>query len=270
MFKFNFVQTWTCSRRIQGFVFDNDGTLVSSARYYRAPILDSALRFAEVASFDNAIIAEIDKFIGKSEWLMSFEVGKLLRRRFPGGSIAKTTPDEFFYQFARARAAEWQKLVTSGALVLKEGVGELLARIRRGKYFTAMYSDAPRVIALETIGPLLKADDLFTGERLMTCDDKRLSSHPKQHPLGWRELHSVAKRQSEIRCSELVAVEDGAEGAVGALSAGYGAVIVVPDRETRPFDRWDEGGSMESHLTDYPEHAKKLFLLNSLSDIKFD
>lgn len=269
MFEVQFVDRWTCSTFFRGFVFDKDGCLLASEPLIRQQILDSALQLAGVSEFDADVIAKISACFGQPDDKMSSDLGGVLRQHFPDGPIKQTPPEKFVEKFAHARAAGWRLRAVEGVLEPKEGALRLLDRVRRGEYFAAMFTSMPIQMAVHAIDLVLHAGDLFEGEKLVTCSDPRLEGLGKPHPRGWEVLARLAQDTLNIKPSELVAVEDRATGAVGALKAGYGAVVVVPDPDDVPLEQWDRRGLIESHLREFPNDRKKLFFLKSLLDISF-
>ena len=269
MFEVQFVEHWTCSCFFRGFVFDKDGCLLASERLIRQQILDTALMFAGAREFAPDVVAAATACLGQPDDQMSIDLWKVLRKHFPGGPIAQVPQDDFVGQFAEARVSGWRLRALNGTLVAKEGALRLLDRVRRGEYFTAMYTGMPVQMAVQAIDLVLHATDQFSGETLVTCSDPRLDGLGKPHPRGWEVLARLASDTRQINPKELVAVEDRATGAVGALKAGYGAVVVVPDPDDVPLDQWDRRGLIEAHLLEFPEDRKKLFFLRSLLDISF-
>ena len=269
MFQVQFRDRWACSRLFKGFVFDKDGCLLSSEQSIRQQILDSALEFAGVRSFSADVIAEINSCFGQPDDKMSSDLGEVLRRHFAEGPIASIPPDRFVERFANARASGWRLRSFDGTLAPKEGALRLLDRVRRDGYFAAMYTSMPLAMATQAIELVLHASDLFADNTLVTCSDPRLEGLGKPHPRGWEVLAQLAFETRQIRPFELVAVEDRATGAVGALKAGYGAVVVVPDPDDVPVQEWDRRELIESHLAEHPEDRNKLFFLKSLMNVAF-
>ncbi len=147
---------------------------------------------------------------------------------------------------------------------------ELIDQLRDASYFTAIYADVPAMLAAESLSLFGKRQDLFSNQRVLASDDVRLAGHVKICARGWHALSGLASTQKELLGMHLVAIENGSHGVVGALTANYGAVVVVPDPETRSVDEWDEDSAVERYLKLHPSHASKLYFLRSLSDIKID
>ena len=270
MFAVNFADSWKCPIPIRGVVLNNEGLLCGSASEYRDLILESVLELSGAEKLDDATIAALDRLLPQPDGLLCFEVEKLLRRDFPTGPVSKIPTDLFPRYFAHNRALRWALWSIDCTLWFNDGARTLLDHIRRRKYFAAMYTDLPRTISVQTIAPLLQASDLFDDTTLLPSDDSRLQGHLKGSAVGWQLLANVAYRSANISPEELVAVECKAAGAAGALSAGYGAVVVVPDAEAGPIDGWDFQHQLETHLQDHPDDSTKLTFLKSLAHIQFN
>ncbi len=268
-FPIDYSDRWSCSRFFRGFVFDKDGCLLESEPLIRGQILETALAYAGVQAFTSEVIAEISSTFGQPDDKMSLDLGEVLRRHFPEGPIASIAQGDFVERFAHSRASGWRRRALDESLAPKAGALRLLDRVRRGEYFTAMYTSMPLAMATQSIELVLHATDLFSGPTLVTCSDPRLGGLGKPHRRGWQVLAELAAEREHIRPSELVAVEDRATGAVGALMADYGAVVVVPDPNDGPIEQWDRRGLIESYFADFPTDRKRLIFLKSLLDITF-
>ncbi len=262
---FEFAESWKCPDSVRGFVFDNDGCLIASSLHNREHVVRAIMKYASTESLGDTDVARIDQFVDEPEVELSQQTLTFLQERFPNGFVSKIPRASFARRFANRRASELELAVLAERVQLKDGAEKILTSVRWRRYFAAMFTDTPLIIATQTVGPLLKAGDLFHGETLLTSDDDRLVGQKKFSPRGW----DVLAKQSELPRSAIVAVEDNVDGAVGALLAEYGTVIVVPDPDRKaPTDK--EIALLTPHLRNYPDNRQRLVFLRSLADIKFE
>lgn len=270
MFKVKFATKRIISPLVRGIVVENEGCLINGLALYRKEVLAAAVQYAGVEKFDESTVAEVERLMNEPEATMSFGIGELLRERFPNGLIAKLSPERFTKQFVHTRASGWGLRAIDCSLYYKEGARDLIDQLKNGDRFVGMYTNMPRLVAVQSIGPLLDADRLFSGDKLLASDDKLLTDvFNKQSERGWECLAAVARKRSQIVPAEMVAIDYAAAAAVGALKAGYSAVIIVPDPEAGSVETWDKDNAIAEHLLAFPEHAEKLIFLKSLRDLKF-
>jgi beta-phosphoglucomutase-like phosphatase (HAD superfamily) len=140
-----------------------------------------------------------------------------------------------------------------------------------------MYTGTVRPMAEVDIEYTLKAKDLFKDPFLITSDDARITYVEKSEPDGWHLMGKELEQINNSQTKNMIAFEDRASGALGALKTDFKYVIIVPDKNDAPegFDPsnfssyWDKNNLIQNHLQSTPRDIERMIFLNSLESITY-
>jgi len=271
----NFINSHTLDlKKIGGIVFDKDGILIDSEPFLIRNILDAAKTYLKLEQLPDLLLTQMQKSFGQTHLKVARDFyGIIQNTGFEIKEPEHLWPD-VFTDICRTNWAEQAKL---GKVKKKNGVDKLFAHIRNQKIPTAMYTGTVRPMADVDIEIILAAKDLFKDPFIVTSDDPRVTNLEKSDPRGWELMANALGEHHEIAVSDIIAFEDRASGALGALRAGLKQVIVVPDPNDAPHDvdpykfenYWDKKGLIKEHLQNHPDDQEKLVFLHSLENLTF-
>jgi HAD superfamily hydrolase (TIGR01509 family) len=221
------ISAFLSTQKPKGIIFDFDGVIVDSEDHW--------------SSVENPYIKSHtegwhDKFYDRLTGMGLTEIHKLLKDEY-GFSLTK---DEYFNDYEQLAL----KLYTDIAKPI-EGVGDLLRRVREcGLDISIASSSKPTWINIS----LEKYDLKHYFSHVISSHDNGIK-HGKPFP----DVYVEALRQSNLKPSEVIAVEDSTNGIKAAKSAGM-FCIALNVNGTNPQDISEADGI----ITTYEDLAKLL------------
>lgn len=266
---------------------DNDGVLSDSEPHIQACILGGVAHVCGLEALTEAQMNLARSTFGQPDNMMSQDLfDKISTDEILGRSETLQTLDRnsFVEYFIEARRAVWEKWTSEGRIETKPFALDYLNELRTSERLFGLVTGMPFDIAAESVKHILKAEDILplTRERRVCCDDIRLEGRGKPDPLCYDLAVDHFIEKFDISPQDMWVIEDRANGAVAALSAGcknvtskyfgqkIGKVIVIPDaNDGVPLKLWDKKLFMENLLANNPEDLKRLYFLRSLEDLSF-
>lgn len=256
-------------KEIEGIVFDKDGILMDSEPHLIGNLFEGLREYLKLDFLPDSLITEARKTFGQTHLKVVRDFYSILNSN---GYSIKESIDEWPDHYTNICTQNWQKLSKSGIIEKKPGVDQLFSKIREFKIPTAMYTGTVRPMAEVDIEYTLKAKDLFKDQFLITSDDERVTHVEKSEPDGWHLMAKEIEKTYSGKIENMIAFEDRASGAIGALKAGFKYLIIVPDKNDAPqgFDPnnfssyWDKHNLIETHLKAAPRDIERIVFLNSL------
>ena len=186
-------------------IFDLDGTLIDTEKYFKRFWREAAAAFGYTMSEEQALTL------------------RSLGRPFAPALLQEWFGEEFDYTAVRDhRRKIMEEHLLKAGLERKPGAGELLSWLRERGYRIALATATPKDRAKMQLTQVGLAD--YFDELVSAADVERGKPAP--------DVYLYACRQLGIDPKEAYAVEDSPNGVLSAAAAGL-KVIMVPD-QTRP------------------------------------
>lgn len=273
MYKIHFQPSFELNlREVDGIVFDKDGILIDSEPYLKGNIIEALATYLKVDKLPENLLERVIKTFGQTHLKVARELYEILVSEGYSIDYSEEIWPEAFTNICREN---WLSLAKVGTIKIKPGVKELFHKVRTFNIPTAMYTGTVKPMALVDLEYTLGVLDLFPDPFLITSDDERVTFLEKSEPLGWSLMAEELGKSYGAKLENIIAFEDRASGALGALKAGFKYVIVVPDEHDAPegmdptdfSSYWDKKNLMEDYLVKYPEAEGRLVFLRTLENL---
>lgn len=192
--------------KIKAVIFDLDGTLIDTEKYYRINWPKAVRHFGYDMSDEQAL------------YLRS------LGRPFSVQTFKKWYGEDFDYEKVREYRKQLMEESLKAGIELKPGCVEILTYLREHGYITA----------IATANDLERTERYVKRIGLEGYFDRLISAHMVKEGKPSPDIYAYACKELGIAPEEAIAVEDSPNGIKSAYAAGCKAVM-VPD-QTEPDD----------------------------------
>lgn len=190
---------------VQAVIFDMDGTLIDTEKYYRIFWPKALASFGYHMTDEQALTM------------------RSLGRPFAISQMKKWFGEDLDYQAVREkRKAMMEECLDREGIQLKPGARELLTALRERRITTAV----------ATASDLERTEKYLKKVRLYGCFDKLTSATMVKEGKPSPDIYLYACKQLELLPEQCMAVEDSPNGIYAAFRAGC-KVVMVPD-QTEP------------------------------------
>ncbi|MCH5342380.1 MAG: HAD family phosphatase [Acetatifactor sp.] len=207
---------------IQAVIFDMDGTLIDTEKYYRRCWPKALAAFGYHMTDEQALIL------------------RSLGRPFAITQLKTWFGEQLDYHAVREKRKEFvEECIDREGISLKPGALELLQSLRRRRITTA----------IATATDMERTERYLKKVRIFEYFDKLISATMVKEGKPSPDIYLYACEQLKLKPNQCIAVEDSPNGVRSAYRAGC-RVVMVPD-QTEPDDNLQEClWACVDHLTD--------------------
>lgn len=216
--------------RIKGVVFDMDGVILDSEKYY--------VRFWSEAGKACGYPFETKHALAIRSMARPYAIEKL--KSFFG--------DDFDYDTVRNKRIELMNdYVSENGIETKPYAEYILKYLKENGYKTA----------LATATPADRAKDYLSRAGLVRYFDEIVSAHMVKRGKPEPDIYEYACKKTGLKPEECIAVEDSPNGALSALNAGC-VTIIIPDMDKPEGEIVNRVYKVEKDLKSLAETIEKI------------